>query len=134
MLAFLNHDKNAVTSLFAREGTFLYETDCQKSEVVLLNPGSVGFPRDECTKASYLIIDTKEESFHFIKVPYLFRQNTFQPALDFFRKKSNPMDYEGIERKIYKLRENLWNAYLPDGQFPPPQEWVKFFKSDEKKG
>lgn len=42
----------------------------KRRHLYMVNPGSVGQPRDGCPKASYAILDTDEYAAHFFRVPY----------------------------------------------------------------
>lgn len=131
LLAYL--DKNQkVIPLFAKEGIFYYESDCHNSEVVLINPSSVGYPRDNNNKASYLIIDTKKKNFEFVKVDYPFKLNKYNGVLNYFREQYPPEKYGAIEREIYTLQENIRYAKIPGGELPPPDEWIKFFDCEKE--
>lgn len=42
----------------------------KKREIYLVNPGSIGQPRDSCPKASYLVYDSEAHAVHIFRLPY----------------------------------------------------------------
>lgn len=46
----------------------------EPDEICLVNPGSVGQPRDRCPLASYLIYDSHERTLHFRRVDYPYEE------------------------------------------------------------
>lgn len=129
MLAYRCPD-GKVSSVKMRQGKFFYETDCQGTEVVLINPGSVGFSRDNCNKASYLIIDTKEKSFMYNRVDYPVRKIDYSPVTGHFKKTLTPSEFKKADGSIFELRGNLVHAYLSTNSFEIPEEWQKIFTTD----
>jgi diadenosine tetraphosphatase ApaH/serine/threonine PP2A family protein phosphatase len=61
-----NGGRNQLRGAQASDGALL---DLGKDEW-LVNPGSVGQPRDGDPRAAWLVLDTNEETAHFHRVPY----------------------------------------------------------------
>lgn len=78
---------------------------------VILNPGAVGQPRDWCVCASYMILDTEQNTFMLKKVPY---------------------DWQSVADKLIGfdgLRLHLMQA---TGVSEMPPDWVEHYKSIQK--
>ncbi len=62
---------NRILPDFNSDGTFSYPfSDMENGERLLINPGSVGQPRDNNPKAAYMIIDEAEKVVIFFRVAY----------------------------------------------------------------
>ncbi len=71
-LCFFGHTH--IPGIFYENGSFIYDDDnnilLEREKIYLINPGSVGQPRDRNRKASYLVFDTEKYSIKFRRVEY----------------------------------------------------------------
>ncbi len=52
--------------------------------LILLNPGSVGQPRDLCTRAAYALLDTVQRSVKFCRVQYFLGQAIMSMQIEYY--------------------------------------------------
>ena len=80
------------------------------AELMLVNPGSVGQPRDLCPRAAYAVLDTAARTVTFRRVPY-----EWQETAHLLKVKDYPDSF------VAKLRDAA-----PPGDTPP--EWLEHFR------
>lgn len=89
------------------------------ARLTLLNPGSVGQPRDGDPRAAYAILDTGEATVTFHRVPYDYRDTQWD---------MQQQDYPS------RLRQRLKTADLPRGPDRPNKKWRARLKARCEQG
>lgn len=84
------------------------------SELILINPGSVGQPRDLDRRAAYAVLDTAR------------REVVFRRTVYDWRKTAQTLNYKGYSQKlIYRLRTAAAHE-------DAPEKWIRHFETVRK--
>ena len=94
VMAYFDETQGEMKIIKVRSGTVDLRKDCNNSRNIVINPGSVGMPRDLLPYPSYVIMDTKKRQIEFRRV------REYNPELVI-------KGYSTVKRDIAK--------YLPDG-------------------
>lgn len=68
VVSFLDPENNEIKSLKIRRGSVDFKQTCKNSPLIVINPGSVGFPKDHWPYPSYVVLDTKKKEVEFCRV------------------------------------------------------------------
>lgn len=67
-VAYMDSETQNIKSLKIRRGIVDLRKDCNNAQIIVVNPGSVGFPKDRWHYPSYVILDTKKKQIEFCRV------------------------------------------------------------------
>ena len=87
-----------------------------------INPGSVGYPRDGCTKASYAMLDLGQDTCEIIRVPYTLNL----AALERRYKETRELRARTV---LGGLTQKIKNASVPNGG-KMPADWWEFYQKE----
>lgn len=102
-------------------GEFAFEDVPGQYKKILINPGSVGYSRDNNPAASYIIVDDKNQMLIHRRIEYRFDNNGYDQAADWLA--NNYVDRDKLGGN--KIRELVYQvcAIAEGGAFAPnPQE------------
>ena len=97
--------------------------DCQDSNYIMINPGSVGYSRDGCSLASYVIIDLKKKVIEFHRTSYNTETHLAKVAgMGKWLADNLPPGYGfiDVDQALSLLVQSLRNAIVP---VKPPESW-----------
>ncbi len=97
--------------------------DCQDSNYIMINPGSVGYSRDGCSLASYVIIDLKKKAIEFHRTTYNTETHLAKVAgMGKWLADNLPPGYGfiDVDQALSSLVQSLRNAIVP---VKPPESW-----------
>ncbi len=96
VVAYWDSEGNGIVPHKIRRGIVDLQKDCKNSATVVINPGSVGFPKDRKPYPSYVILDTKK------------RQVEFCRAMEYDWRKFSK-GYDAVKRNVENyIRDGLW--------------------------
>jgi predicted phosphodiesterase len=122
-LAYLDLGCKSVVNVQVNGNRFLYKKAKQTYPQILINPGSVGYSRDNCPRASYAIIDFLDNFVEFFRVKYDFNINKFHELIN---------KTEDMHKKttINALTQNIKNAGMPEELLLRlPDDWYNFYQN-----
>lgn len=149
VVAFMD-DAGKINSLKVRKGRIDLQKDCPGAIVTLVNPGSVGFPKDRWHYPSYVLLDTTSKQIEFCRIKdYPFREfddgyrkvkkNIEEYIKDGLWKRSSSNGVESFERfEIGKLKAQEYLERIGQEIFDAPHpfwnelqpDWQQFYLSD----
>ncbi|MDP1614602.1 MAG: metallophosphoesterase family protein [Methylococcales bacterium] len=98
VVAYMDLEINKIVSLKVRRGVVDLKKDCKTSGTVVINPGSVGFPKDRWHYPSYVLLDTKKRQVEFCRVM--------------------EYDYREVDQGYRAVKKNI-KEYIQDGLWKP---------------
>lgn len=122
MICFEDRLTGKVKSLFT-DGIIDIKRDCKDSDYIMINPGSVGYSRDGCSLASYVIIDLKKKAIEFHRTSYNTETHLAKFAnMGKWLADNLPPGYgfSDVDQALYELVQSLGNASVP---VKPPENW-----------
>jgi len=136
-VVYLDPGDDQFKKIKVRDGIFKHREDCKGSKMVILNPGSVGFPRDWIPYPSYLILDTKKLVFEFRRSGKYRMDASTSGYDDIVTNIKNYMDGINISRdeaenRIRGLQKAIGEASFAEEEFNLPQDWREFYLESKK--
>lgn len=108
-----------------------FKEDFSDSEFILINPGSVGYPRDGNPKASYMIVDEKRDVLYHRRVPYEFDSSGYGAAKDWLkenyldRHELGPIKIEDLVERVHKTAKfGVFGA----NKTKLPNDWKEYYQ------
>ena len=121
LFAYFDPRDNKVINKQVNGNRLHFQNDRISFPNILINPGSVGYPSDNCPYASYAIIDFSDNFVQFFRVQYELNIRNFERLIN---------KTDNIDRKltINKLLQDIKNARMPeDLLLHMPEKWYEFY-------
>lgn len=104
-VAYLDSETQNIKSLKVRQGIVDLTRDCNHARVIVINPGSVGFPKDRWHYPSYVILDTQKKQVEFCRVME-YACNDFDQGYRVVRKEISEYIKDGLWKQGNLSRQN----------------------------
>ncbi len=108
VVAYMDLEANKIRSIKVRQGVIDLRKDCRGSGTVVINPGSVGFPKDRWHYPSYAMLDTRKKQIEFCRV--------------------NEYDYTEVDQGYRTVKKDI-EKYTQNGLWKPVNTDVHNSKS-----
>lgn len=122
MICFEDRLTGKVTSLYP-DRVIDIRRDCKDADYIMINPGSVGYSRDGCSLASYVIIDLKKNVIEFHRTRYNIETHLEKVAgMEKWLVENLPPEcgLGEVDQALYSLMQSLGNASVP---VKAPENW-----------
>ena len=134
VVAYFDEESREIQTIKVRCGIVDLSKDCNRSKRIVINPGSVGMPKDRLPQPSYVILDTRKRLVEFRRI------STYDPqkTIDGYKQiRRDIREYLTDGLNEFQATEYIWNIEkeIRRASHPRfdriPQDWRDFYESND---